>query len=295
LVPDQKTFVLSKNVKIIILIFTIFFLILILGFGCSCISLIREQQNQINSLVSQVNNMSQTIQIFNEQALEMTIQQQLIQQNYTIYNEKLTNIIALQGIPGLQGLQGKDGAPGLQGKDGAPGPSGENAEMPIGSIVFHGAMNGDITSVSGNSIWIPCDGRPLLKSSYPQLFSLLGTTFGGGDGVYSFNIPDLRGRTTLGSGQQPGLSNRNLGDTGGSENVILELPQIPSHVHQQGGWSMDSKYGGGDYIRNGNYVWDSSGFSVYVGQSTSTIGEDQPHENMMPFLSLYAMIRIAWD
>jgi hypothetical protein len=42
--------------------------------------------------------------------------------------------------------------------------------------------------------WIPCDGRLLSRTRYADLFRNIGTTFGIGDGITTFNLPDLRGR-----------------------------------------------------------------------------------------------------
>jgi microcystin-dependent protein len=64
--------------------------------------------------------------------------------------------------------------------------------------------------------WLACDGSSLKISQYQNLFSLLGTTYGG-DGMTSFNLPDLRGRNIISQGQGPGLTNRRLGDKGGQE------------------------------------------------------------------------------
>jgi microcystin-dependent protein len=63
---------------------------------------------------------------------------------------------------------------------------------------------------------LEADGRLLPISSYTALFSLYGTTYGG-DGRTTFALPDLRGRTIVNAGQGPGLTNRPLGQRGGTE------------------------------------------------------------------------------
>jgi len=65
-----------------------------------------------------------------------------------------------------------------------------------------------------------CDGQLLQISQNTALFSLLGTTYGG-DGRTTFGLPDLRGRFPIGEGQGPGLSNRRLGQSGGTEIDIV--------------------------------------------------------------------------
>ncbi|PCJ81111.1 MAG: hypothetical protein COA49_06560 [Bacteroidetes bacterium] len=61
-----------------------------------------------------------------------------------------------------------------------------------------------------------CDGQLLNISNYTALFSVLGTTYGG-NGMTTFALPDLRGKVAVGAGNGPGLSNYNVGETGGVE------------------------------------------------------------------------------
>ena len=75
-----------------------------------------------------------------------------------------------------------------------------------------------------------CDGQLLPIAQNTALFSLLGTTYGG-DGKVTFALPDLRARVPLGFGQGPGLTNYNLGEAAGAENVALIVSQLPPHAH----------------------------------------------------------------
>ena len=78
--------------------------------------------------------------------------------------------------------------------------------------------------------WAKCDGQLLSISQNEALFSLLGTTYGG-DGRTNFALPDLRGRVAIGEGQGNGLSNHNLGQRGGVENVTLTQAEIPNQTY----------------------------------------------------------------
>jgi microcystin-dependent protein len=78
-----------------------------------------------------------------------------------------------------------------------------------------------------------CHGQSLSIGQYQALFSIIGTTYGG-DGVNTFALPDMRGRLPVHSGnsQGPGLSPRVLGQTAGTETVMISLAQMPSnHTH----------------------------------------------------------------
>ena len=73
--------------------------------------------------------------------------------------------------------------------------------------------------------WALCDGQILPINQNQSLYSLLGTTYGG-DGRTSFALPDLRGRVPI----HPG-SGINLGQRSGTENVTLNVNNLPSHSH----------------------------------------------------------------
>ncbi|MEL6671230.1 MAG: tail fiber protein [Bacteroidota bacterium] len=92
---------------------------------------------------------------------------------------------------------------------------------------------GEVRLFAGNFAprnWAFCDGALLPISSYSALFSLLGTTYGG-DGRTTFALPDLRGRVAVHEGQGPGLTNRPLGSKWGTENITLNVNQLPAHTH----------------------------------------------------------------
>lgn len=95
------------------------------------------------------------------------------------------------------------------------------------------AYLGEIRAFAGNYApegWALCDGSLQTIQQYTALFSLIGTIYGG-DGVNTFRLPDLRGRTAIGMGQGTGLTNRAIGANGGTETEQLTLAQIPNHTH----------------------------------------------------------------
>src|ERR1044071_3337098 len=78
--------------------------------------------------------------------------------------------------------------------------------------------------------WALCQGQLLAISQNTALFSLLGTMYGG-NGVTTFGLPDLRGRTPVHVGQGPGLSPYDQGQVGGTETESLTVSQLPAHSH----------------------------------------------------------------
>lgn len=141
--------------------------------------------------------------------------------------------------------------------------------------------------------WAFCDGQILPISQNTALFSLLGTTYGG-NGQSTFALPDLQGRAPMHPGQGPGLSLHDLGETGGSETVSLLESEIPSHTHTL----MANPVAGNRTNPGGNSIARTSGAAPYLpaspvpplvslsGQAVSPAGGDQPHNNLMPYLTL---------
>lgn len=73
---------------------------------------------------------------------------------------------------------------------------------------------GEIKSVGFNFAprdWAKCEGQVLSIAQHHELYSLIGTTYGG-DGRSTFALPDLRGRVVMGEGQGPGLASKRLGE-----------------------------------------------------------------------------------
>ena len=78
--------------------------------------------------------------------------------------------------------------------------------------------------------WTLANGQTMPINQNQALFALIGTTYGG-NGITTFNLPNLQGRAPVGAGQGSGLSLINWGDLGGSESVTLTANQIPVHNH----------------------------------------------------------------
>jgi len=73
-------------------------------------------------------------------------------------------------------------------------------------------------------------GQILSIAQNTALFALLGTTYGG-NGMNTFALPDTRGRSLIGAGQGPGMTNYWLGSKGGYEFITLSTANLPAHTH----------------------------------------------------------------
>jgi len=111
-----------------------------------------------------------------------------------------------------------------------------NAYPPAGCLVQYAGA----TAPPG---WLLCQGQAIARSTYSLLFSVIGTQYGPGDSITTFNVPDMRSRIPIGVGQGAGLLNYTLNQTGGVETVTLDSTQIPAHTHQVSGTSTAAATG----------------------------------------------------
>jgi microcystin-dependent protein len=75
-----------------------------------------------------------------------------------------------------------------------------------------------------------CSGQQMSIQQNQALFSIFGT-FYGGNGVQTFGLPDLRGRTYLSQGQGPGTSNYTMGEQVGAQQTTLLTANLAMHNH----------------------------------------------------------------
>jgi microcystin-dependent protein len=133
---------------------------------------------------------------------------------------------------------------------------------------------GEIVAMASNYApygFAPCDGRLLLRSDYPSLFSLIGTTFGG-DGVTYFAVPDLRSRV-------PVMSTAALpaGTAFGEQATYLTEANLPAHRHTVllSACSLADVAGGGPTGLSPDGVVDGSDFIAFINSfGTGDIGTD---------------------
>jgi microcystin-dependent protein len=138
--------------------------------------------------------------------------------------------------------------------------------------------------------WAFCDGQLLPLSQNTALFSLLGTTYGG-NGKSNFAIPDLQGNAPMHPGQGPGLSDRDLGETGGSDTVSLLGSEMPSHPHDLVASLSDglaTQPAGQQFAQGvGVNIWGTNPVNAMLaGTALAETGLDAPHNNMQPYLTL---------
>ena len=96
-----------------------------------------------------------------------------------------------------------------------------NGGVPAGTIISYAGQ----TDPDG---WLLCDGSPVSRTTYPDLFAAIGTLYGAGDGSTTFNLPDLTDRFLQGSATPATVKAAGLPAIKGSLSYIIGLGQEPT-------------------------------------------------------------------
>jgi microcystin-dependent protein len=172
---------------------------------------------------------------------------------------------------------------------------------------------GSVTAYSGSSLpsgWLWADGSTVSRTTYADLFALIGTTYGAGDGSTTFALPDLRGRTIAGkdnmdnsegtgggdaarltSGSKAAIDGDTLGASGGVEEHLLtwEESGLKAHTH-----SFTDNYNGSRSAQGGTNI--TVGSATLTGAADATSANtaedaDEAHTNVQPTLVLNYIVR----
>lgn len=121
-----------------------------------------------------------------------------------------------------------------------------------------------------------CNGAAVSRTDYAALFGALGTIYGEGDGLLTFNLPNLTARFALGGGGGYGLA-----DTGGEVQHTLTANEMPAHDHSyHRAWDVPVTFG------------EIPGTAaVSMGATTGSAGGGQAHNNMPPYQVINYIIK----
>ena len=129
--------------------------------------------------------------------------------------------------------------------------------------------------------WAICDGRELSRSTFAKLFSAIGTLYGAGDWTSTFNIPDLKGRSAVGTDSSD-TDFSVCGKYGGEKAHALTADENGPHYHEFA--SFDQQPGG--YLG----MSDPDEMCSYSAMQTLESGLGAPHNNLSPYLCLNYII-----
>ena len=143
-----------------------------------------------------------------------------------------------------------------------------------------------------------CQGQLLPISQNTALFSLLGTWYGG-DGKSTFALPNLMGSVAINQGQGPGLTDRFLGESGGSQSVQLSQQELPLHNHFIQGSTENATL---KQPSPTEFLGRAKAGTIYQSNIANLVpmypltlalnGSSLPHNNMQPYLTLTYIIAL---
>ena len=163
--------------------------------------------------------------------------------------------------------------------------------LPIGTQVAYG---GTVPPTG----WLICDGSAVSRTTYAELFKVIGTSYGEGDGSTTFNLPNKKGRVSAGYDSTNSKFNA-IGKKLGEETHTLTAQELASHnhngttdwagehAHTFNGYAPDRMATGSSgyaFVSNSQShtdVIDSSGSHQHTFTTNNT-GGNQPHNNIQP-------------
>jgi len=132
--------------------------------------------------------------------------------------------------------------------------------------------------------WLPCDGTTVSRTTYADLFAVIGTSFGQGDGDTTFTLPYMVDRVPIGAGDLGGGGEVLIGDTGGEKTHALTVQELPSHHHSIYPHGTGSRY----------YLMYASNNAADVADNTVNsfdTGGGMAHNNMQPYVAFRFLIK----
>ena len=160
---------------------------------------------------------------------------------------------------------------------------------------INGAVSGDTLPIGAfmpyagavaPTNWLICDGSAVSRTTYRDLFNILGTTFGAGDGSTTFNLPDLRGKVPVGVDSNDTDFNA-IGKTYGEKSHTMTINEMPSHTHLY-------KYGTNTGNTEGSLALAnqvSGTISGDYGNAIQNTGDTQPFSVMQPSMATNYIIK----
>lgn len=164
----------------------------------------------------------------------------------------------------------------------------ENIEVSGGEVLPIGTM---LPYASTNNIptnWRICDGSEVSRTTYAELFNIIGTAYGEGDGETTFNLPDKRGRVSVGLDEEQEEFNT-IGKKGGESEVTLTIDEMPKHSHS---YTFDQVA----YNKQAGTNGLATNSGTYVNASIiGATGGDKPHNNLQPYEVDVWIIKVSND
>jgi microcystin-dependent protein len=161
--------------------------------------------------------------------------------------------------------------------------------------IFNTLPPGIVVPFGGSSAppgWLLCDGSPVSRTVYQNLFLSIGTVWGNGDGSTTFHLPDLRGRFLRGKdggiGRDPDRTTRTAANPGGNTGDNVGSVQDNAHGHDHANTRSATSAIPSVNHTHGNTGWISNNHGHYIyGNNSHTHWRTDAHFSSPPSASLF--------
>ena len=136
--------------------------------------------------------------------------------------------------------------------------------------------------------WLICDGSAISRTTYSTLFSLIGTTYGSGDGSTTFNIPNIKGKTVVGLDEND-TDFDTLGETGGNKNLQAHNHYLMSLGN--GTQNMSSNNTLTNYSVNSDLKYSLRGADTRANSGLTSDTGTGDSGNLQPYITLNYIIK----
>ena len=169
--------------------------------------------------------------------------------------------------------------------------------VPVGTILLYASV------IPPDDSWLLCNGQSVNRSTYAELYHIIGTTFGSSSST-TFNVPDMKGRVPIGAMGQTSNNTTDywgtdvttvsgergdfpMGERGGEYFHKLSVAELPAHDHVLL-WNNPGSGGGATGI-----PWNST-TTTRVGGDSGAIqdtGSNVRHSSVIPYTALAYIIK----
>lgn len=221
----------------------------------------------------------------------------------------LSQVLLRSGVAPMTGTLNMNGFPVTGASDGVASSdlvtvSQLQSAVPVGSVV---SFAGTIAPTS----WALCAGQAVSRTTYSALFSVIGTSFGVGDGSTTFNLPDCRGRVEVGKDDMGGSDSgrmsffgsvsKIIGGAFGAASHVLTWGQMPAHNHgvndpghdhEQDGESGQTTNATSGNVR-GVFAMNKRTGGSQTGITIQSAGNNEAHTNAQPSIVFNKIIKVS--
>ena len=162
------------------------------------------------------------------------------------------------------------------------GGGGAGETLKIGTILPYTGSDSELPTG-----YMLCDGSELSRTDYSDLFAVIGTSFGDGNGSSTFNLPNLKGKVLTGLDSED-TDFASMGTTGGEKTHTLTIAEMPSHNHDFYFYHINATA-----VSSGNaQVFDVNNAWINTSKILSK-GGSQPHNVLQPYVVVNYIIKVT--